>query len=216
MKAGTVLILLAGRFRGRRVVLLKRDSKGALIVTGPYKVNGVPIRRVDPAYVIATSTQVCSNDSFNSKAKNQKKAKTKPTPSTTDRHLQGRHQGDRSRLLRTPEEERKEGRGGILQEGMFYFHPFSIFLWGSITPRRTNACVRRTMRRLHFQLIFSLPSSPHPQGAEKTELPADKKKAQSTVDDQILKAVAKNEDMVKYLAATFTLRDRDVPHTMKF
>ena len=63
--------------------------------------------------------------------------------------------------------------------------------------------------------LFSLPS-PHPQGAEKTELPADKKKAQSTVDDQILKAVAKNEDMVKYLAATFTLRDRDVPHTMKF
>ena len=60
VQAGTVLILLAGRFRGRRVVLLKKDEKtNTLIVTGPYKVNGVPLRRVDPAYVIATTTKVC-------------------------------------------------------------------------------------------------------------------------------------------------------------
>merc|ERR1712232_1237250 len=31
---------------------------GTLVVTGPYKVNGVPIRRVDPAYVIATSQKL--------------------------------------------------------------------------------------------------------------------------------------------------------------
>ena len=91
LKVGTVLILLAGRFRGKRVVLVGREQN-TLVVSGPYKVcrcppplhfnfnflpppspthphpqvNGVPLRRVDPAYVIATSTQVCTSLSYRS------------------------------------------------------------------------------------------------------------------------------------------------------
>ena len=55
---GQVVILLSGRFRGRRVVFLKKLESNLLLVTGPYKYNGVPLKRVNAAYVLPTNTKL--------------------------------------------------------------------------------------------------------------------------------------------------------------
>jgi large subunit ribosomal protein L6e len=60
---------------------LKALESGLLLVTGPYKVNGVPLRRVNQAYVIATSTTVdikgvdvgAINDEYFGRSKDPKK-----------------------------------------------------------------------------------------------------------------------------------------------
>merc|ERR1711879_827795 len=70
--------VLAGVHKGKKVVVLKQLGTGLLLVSGPYALNGRPLRRVNQRYLLATKTKVDVpehvNDAYFKRAAAAKKA----------------------------------------------------------------------------------------------------------------------------------------------
>ncbi|KAL0232060.1 hypothetical protein PCE1_003056 [Barthelona sp. PCE] len=54
---GRVCIVLAGKYRGYRSVVVKTTESGLAVVSS-FALNGMPMRRVNPAYLMPTSTHL--------------------------------------------------------------------------------------------------------------------------------------------------------------
>ena len=143
IKPGQVLILLSGRFRGKRVICLKALESGLLLVTGPMKINGVPLRRVNQRFVIATSTNVPLGKADVGKFDDKYFARSKDKKKKT--------------------------------EGEFF---------ASEAPAQ--------------------------------EISDQRKKDQKAVDDALVGAISKDQELKKYLKARFSLTNTTYPHQMKF
>ncbi|PLN83817.1 60S ribosomal protein L6 [Aspergillus taichungensis] len=149
LKPGTILILLAGRFRGKRVVLLKHLDQGVLLVTGPFKINGVPLRRVNSRYVIATSTSV-DISAVDSKTLEKVSAK-------------------------------------------------DYFTKDKATEKKSEEAFFKQGEKPQKKVVASARASD-----------------QKAVDQSILASVKKENYLGSYLASTFSLRNGDKPHEMKW
>lgn len=64
IEVGKIAIILAGKHMGKRCIITKILPSGLVVVTGPYAINGVPIKRIDPRYLIVTSTNIFSIDNM--------------------------------------------------------------------------------------------------------------------------------------------------------
>lgn len=112
---GQVLVLLVGQFKGKRVVFLKQLESGMLLVTGPFKVNGVPLRRIPQKYTLATSKRL-SIDGVN-------------VDKVTDAFFRKVRGGKGTKEQQFFEKDKKEGQDSAAQQKVgHYFYYYNVSL----------------------------------------------------------------------------------------
>jgi ribosomal protein L14E/L6E/L27E len=64
LERGSILILLTKKYLGRKAILLNTTESGLFVISGPYLINGISIRRVNEKYTLYSGAKVnleCKN-----------------------------------------------------------------------------------------------------------------------------------------------------------
>lgn len=192
---GRVCIVLSGKYAGKRVVVVKALQSGLVVVTGPSSLNTVPLRRVNPAYLIATSIRLNfatekvysvlnkNKDAINDKLFEREKAKI-------------------SRSTKTAEERKAglEKRNAARKDGT--------------APARKVKTVLKTPRTI-VKLKKNAAKAQQKSAAlsEKAKL---RKSIAKELDAALLKEVKKTPLLDDYLGSRFSLQKGQYPHELKF
>jgi large subunit ribosomal protein L6e len=198
---GTVCIVLSGRCRGRRVVLLKVLKSGLLLVTGPYKANGIPLRRINPAYVISTSTKIDVstvklpkklNDDFFKKPELRKSKKGsasdflgKKVVETTE----SKEPKEKPEPKEEKSEQKKSKKAKKVKEEKKDDDTKSVKKRKSKKRKSFKGRNKITLKRLAYQKM---------------------------VDEQVVPIIKKEPYLFAYLNSLFTLQQGEYPHSIKF
>jgi len=215
IKPGTILIVLAGRYKAKRVVFLKQLDSGLLLITGPFRINGVPLRRINQRYVIATRTRVKLgadfkldqkfNDRYFKLTKKEQKARKeaiqKKTTEMKSKFAVSTKAAKDAKAAKAAEPKKKEASRKGKKEAPKKEAPKKAVdtVKKSKAPKSMWELKRRG-RRLGGKI-----------------LPTTRKEDQKTVDTVVIKAIRKQDPLLRgYLKARFALRKGQYPHAMKF
>jgi len=216
IKPGTILIVLAGRYKAKRVVFLKQLDSGLLLITGPFRINGVPLRRINQRYVIATRTRVKLgadfkldqkyNDRYFKLTKKEQKARKEAIQKKLI-DLKGKYANSKkaekeakaAEKAKEPKEEAPKKKEASKGKGKKEA-PKKVEVVKKTKAPKSMWELKRRGRRLGGKI-----------------LPATRKEDQKTVDSVVIKAIRKQDPLLRgYLKARFALRKGQYPHAMKF
>jgi large subunit ribosomal protein L6e len=189
---GRVCIVLAGQYEGRRVVILKKLPSGLVIVIGPTSLNQVPLRRISPAYLIATSVKVDLVAATATKILEDNKDHINDTLFEKESRRVKRSQPTAEQRKARAEKRTEAAEGGARKQKVLLK-----------TPRTNNslpAKLRRTSKRED----------------KVSERQVQKLKIQRALDYVLVKEVKKTPFLKDYFRGRFELTTGQFPHKLKF
>jgi len=195
---GRVCIVLAGKNAGRRVVVLKTLKSGLVVITGPKIINTVPMRRVSPAYLIATSIKV---DLGQAKAKEVLQKNQDIINDSLFAKAKGRLKEAKERQKKEekkPDAEKKEESKEERKLKVVLKHP------------REARIDKRAQKKLRAR------KSTEKKLKTLSETAKKRKQIQYEIDKLLKKEIKKTPYLTDYLSAQFSLENGQYPHKLKF